>query len=138
MEGYSFCIAASRFSLSDYIQVIKIISDNEQKPVSELTKRGLKNAIASGAEATIIIEAFLDFAREEASQPKPSLPSINTSRLHFTESQKIRLSQLTSQMHLLDPSFDVFQEIAQHKTSSSVLNHLEKQVRLCQSRIIND
>ena len=139
MEGYSFCTAASRFSLSDYIQVIKIISDNEQKPVSELRKNSLKNAISAGAEATIIvIEAFLDFARAEASHPEPSLPSINTSRLHFTQSQRIRLSQLTSQMHLLDPSFDVFQEIEQHKTSSSVLNHLETQVRLCQSRILND
>ena len=139
MEGYSFCTAASRFSLSDYIQVIKIISDNEQKPVSELRKNSLKNAIASGAEATIIIiEAFLDFARTEASHPEPSLPSINKSRLHFTQSQRIRLSQLTSQMHLLDPNFDVFKEIEQHKTSSSVLNYLETQVRLCQSRIIND
>ena len=139
MEGYSFCIAASRFSLSDYIQVIKIISDNEQKPVSELTKSSLNNAIASGAEETMnIIEAFLDFARVEVSHSEPSLPSINTSRLHFTQSQRIRLSRLTCQMRLLDPSFDVFQEIGQHKTSSSVLNYLETLVRLCQSRIIND
>ena len=139
MEGYSFCSAASKFSLSDYIQVIKIISDNEQKPVSELKKSSLKNAIASGAEETInIIEAFLDFARAEVGHPEPSVPSINKSKLHFTQSQRIRLSRLTYQMHILDPNFDVLQKIEQHKTSSSVLNYLETQVRLWQSRIIDD
>ena len=139
MEAYSFCTAASKFSLSDYIRVVKIISDNEQKPVSELRKSTLQNAIASGAEETIsIIEAFLDFARAEVGHLEPSIPSINTSKLHFTQSQRIRLSRLTYQIHLLDPSFDVLQEIEQHKTSSSVLNYLETQVRLLQSRIIND
>ena len=139
MEGYSFCIAASKFSLSDYIQVIKIVSDNEQKPLSEFRKDTLKKAIASGAEETInIIEAFLDFARAEVGHLEPSLPAVYTSKLHFTQSQRIRLSRLTHQMHLLDPNFDVLQEIEQHKTSSSVLSYLETQVRLWQSRIIND
>ena len=139
MEGYGFCTAASKFSLSDYIQVIKIISDNEQKPVSELRKHTLSNAIASGAEEAInLIEAFLNFAIAEVGHPEPSLPSVDTTKLHFTESQRIRLSRLTSQMYLIDPSFDVLEEIEQHKTSSSFLNYLETQVQLWQSRITND
>ena len=89
MEGYSFCTAASKFSLSDYIQVVKIISDNEQKPVSELRKSTLQNAIASGSEETInIIEAFLDL-RERKSDTQshlfPQLTQANSISLNLKE-----------------------------------------------------
>ena len=139
MEAYHFCAAASRFSIQDHIQVVKIISDNEEQPVSKLEKSTLKKAIALGAEAACrIIEAFLDFARAEVKHTELSVPLLNTSKLHFTESQRIKLSRLTSQMLLLDENFDVLREIEQHRTSASFLSSLETQVRLCQSRIIND
>ena len=139
MEGYSFCTAASRFSLKDYIQVIKIISDNQQNPMSNLRKSDLKNAIAAGAEEAIcIIEAFLDFARAEVNYTGTPPALLDTGSLHFTQSQRIKLARLTSQMRLLDPNFDLLQEIEHHESSNSVLNYLTTQVRLCQSRIIND
>ena len=139
MEGYCFCAAASKFSIQDYVQVVKIISDNEQQPVSKLEKNTLKKAIAAGTEETIhIIEAFLDFARAEVKHLESSAPLPNTSKLHLTESQTIRLSKLISQIHLLDPSFDASREFEHHKTSASALNFLETKVRLWQSKIIND
>ena len=139
MEAYHFCTAASRFSIQDHIQVVKIISDNEEQPVSRLEKSTLRKAIAVGAEEAFhIIEVFLDFARAEVKHRELSVPLLNASKLHFTESQRIRLSRLTSQMLLLDESFNVLQEIEQHKTSASFLSSLETQVTLCQSMIIND
>ncbi len=139
MEAYHFCTAASRFSIQDHIQVVKIISDNEEQPVSRLEKSTLRKAIAVGAEEAFhIIEVFLDFARAAVKHRELSVPLLNASKLHFTESQRIRLSRLTSQMLLLDESFNVLQEIEQHKTSASFLSSLETQVTLCQSMIIND
>jgi len=125
MEAIGFCLSSSRFSLKDYIQVVKVISDNQDNPASALKKGRLGHVIDLKLETlTNIINQFTDFAKQESEhEVKLSLPN-DLRNIHFTETQKINLHRLLSQLFILAPNVNLEDLNIDKKNSSSVLKSI--------------
>ncbi len=125
MEAIGFCLASSRFSLKDYVHVVKVISDNQDNPVGVLKKGSLGYVIGLKLEALKdIIEQLTNFAKQESEhQVKLSLPN-DLRNIHFSETQKVNLYRLLSQLSILAPKENLEYLNIDKTNSSSVLKSI--------------
>ena len=129
MEAIGFCLASIRFSLKDYVHVVKIISDNETLPISTLKKGGLGEVIRLKLGVlTDIIRQFTNFAEQESEHKVVfSLPS-DLQNIHFTETQKVNLFHLLSQLSVFVPEASLKNLNIDKKNASSVLKSISSLV----------
>ena len=132
MEASGFCNAASRFSLSDYIQVVKVVSDNAEHPINKIGKNSLKLSMSLAArDICDLVRQFIRFAeREVRNELNFKLPKEFT-EVHLTETQKVQIKKGLRKLSVLSNK-DYTGDIILHKEDSASII-LRRISSLCES-----
>jgi hypothetical protein len=134
MEAYGFVATAIRFSTSELVQSIKVVSDNRETTtaawraaaVSELVEKGI-DAVARAVERFREIAAHLEPLRREERESR-ALVAIYRSRAHFTTSEARRLRRLLRRWAALDPDASREPENGERESASAILERLERRL----------
>ena len=105
MEAAGFYATASRFSTSELIHCLKIISDNQKQPASKVTEKLVLKLIENSIEIIDqLITQLLSLSNElKHQQAAPKELDNFLAQWHFSQYQKHQLSQLLQRWHALQP-----------------------------------
>jgi nucleoside phosphorylase len=141
MEAYGFVAAAFRFSTSELVQTIKIVSDNRETTTAAWTASAVRDLVDSRVD--VVARAAARF-REIANDLEPlrreqadslALVEAYGRRVHFTTSEARRLRRLLQRWAALDPGAARGPESAGAGGASEVLDRLERRLhRLAMER----
>ena len=134
MEASGFYQTALRFSTSELVQCVKIVSDNVDTGTGGLTVERISKLVESNLDAIDDVVAHLETLATEL-EPLRSLGNVPDvepffETWHFTTSERRRLSRLLVRHRALQglPTTEDF-EFRQLKTASAVLQELDQRVR---------
>ena len=136
MEAYSFVATALRFSSSELVQSIKIVSDNRETTTAAWTKAAVRDLIESRVD---VVAWAADRFREIANDLEPlrreqvesrALVDTYGRRVHFTTSETRRLRRLLRRWAALDPLADRGPESGEARSASEVLDQLERRLQV--------
>lgn len=128
MEASAFYETAVRFSTSELIHCLKVISDNELSPADNIQPKQVASLIAAHVATIETILAELNHLSKLIAAPEPKLFEQLIQRYHFTVSEqgqlKNQLSRWAALTHNRAPEFD---ETRLHK-GKDVLLWLDQQI----------
>ncbi|MGR8930061.1 MAG: hypothetical protein ACU836_05420 [Gammaproteobacteria bacterium] len=128
MEAAGFYEVAMKFSSSELIQVVKIVSDNPYSPITDITEYAVERWV--GQELPIIeniIEQLVQLRR----QPESALDALHRDLLkefHFTVSRSLKLKALLRRWRLLKGSELLAWRDAELKDAKALLLWMERQL----------
>ena len=130
MEASAFMETALRFSSSELVHVLKIVSDNRESPAVIPKASRLEAWIAPHAAA------LEDFCRslEKLAIPLETPAEITqqyetlTAAMHFTVSQQNRLQQLLQRWHALNPNMQIPAPVSGQATAQALLDTLQQRI----------
>jgi len=129
MEGSGFYESAIRFSCSELVQCIKVVSDNALSPTTKLQPKFVSELIINNL---VTIEDLIEqLVAISNTLPKlsPMLIDDFVERWHFSVQQKIQLGAGLNRWKLLSGSRSLnFEQLNNYKTSKQVLNWLECEI----------
>ncbi len=129
MEASAFFETASRFSTSELIQCLKIISDNQENSADKVNPKQVSLLIES--QLPLLEKVIVNFSDLARSLPKTDvdLPKSLSERWHFTASERRQLTDLLRRWKLLSPKQSIenidFPNTANRK---KLLNWLKEKV----------
>ncbi len=94
MEASGFFETAIRFSTSEIVQCVKIVSDNPKSPAVEITPRRVSKLIDQNIDVITDLLNQLKPLAKTIQTGEPVLFQAFTEKWHFTVQQKIQLSQI--------------------------------------------
>ena len=121
MEASGFFPVACRFSTSELVQSLKIVSDNTTQPATAITAKLCSRLVADRIDDIEQLLTALDRLATEYSQwhaPHPGLAQL-AERWHFSVSQQHQLQQLGRRWQALAAGEALWIEQLQHKTSAT-------------------
>ncbi len=135
MEAYGFIATALRFSTSELVQSIKVVSDNR-----ETTTTGWRTAaVRDLAESRVdVVARAADRFREIADDLEPlrrdradslALVSAYGRRVHFTASEGRRLRRLLQRWAALEPGAPRGGETTEGASATEVMDRLERRLQ---------
>jgi hypothetical protein len=134
MEAYGFVAIALRFSTSELVQSIKIVSDNRETTTTAWTAAAVRELVESRVD---VVARAADRFREIANDLEPlrreqadslALVEAYGRRAHFTTSEARRLRRLLQRWAALDPDADRGPESAEAGRASEMLDRLERRL----------
>jgi nucleoside phosphorylase len=132
MEAYGFVSAALRFSTSELVQSIKIVSDNRESTLAAWTPASVReivegriNDVAEAAERFQEIGKDLEPLRREESESR-ALVSAYCERARFTASESRKLRRLLQRWAALAPEAE--RGNASGRNASEILEGLERRL----------
>lgn len=132
MEAAGFVPAALRFSSTELVQVIKVVSDNRKTPWTGLTPRDARELVARGFDAIQTLASRLrELALElvSATAPPPELEAY-AARFRLTVSERRKLERLLERWRALDPEAERGPErVAQASSPREAIARVEAHVR---------
>lgn len=130
MEASAFYQVALRLGTTELIHCLKIVSDNTEKPASNVNADSIKKLIASNTNTIVKVIELLKPLSEEihmiSSEPEHFHDFIE--QWHFTQSEKVQLSRLLKQWNVLLNNENVSQAVINAKTGKAVLNTLREKI----------
>jgi len=132
MEASGFYQTALRFSTSELVQCVKIVSDNVDTGTDGLRVERVTKLVEQNLDAIDDVVAHLETLATEL-EPLPPLgaaPDIEPffETWHFTTSERRRLSRLLVRLRALQ-SLPTAEELRRLKTASKVLRELDQRLR---------
>jgi hypothetical protein len=137
MEAYGFVAAAIRFSTSELVQSIKIVSDNRETTTAAWTTwtgaavrdliESRVDVVARAADRFHEIANDLEPLRREQVESR-ALVSTYRRRAHFTTSEARRLQRLLRRWAALEPGAQRGPENAEGASASEMLDRLERRL----------
>ena len=130
MEAAGFAAAASRCATSELVHSYKVISDNRQQPVGQVTKGFVEELISAQLDT---IEQLLQPLAKLTAQlntlqaPPPAL-AVLLDRWHFTTCEGHRLERLLRRWQLLSGDSGPYPELERLPSGRAVLAWLETQI----------
>lgn len=137
MEAAGFIEITSGFATLEFIQVLKVISDNIQQPSQQLKAKDLSSLMAANLTA---INTFIDMMKKFRGQLPSSQPEIAEflNRWHFTSTQSKQLSSLALQWQGIEKTPLDHQEYSELKQSKKVLAAIKIQLQAtAQEKLLN-
>lgn len=127
MEASAFYETAIRFSSSEWVQCLKVVSDNAEQPASLLHAEQVSDLVAVHGQS------IAEFVEQLASIELPVItPQVFiealTQRYHFTSSAKAQLHSLLQRWMVLNEGVLPNIETLNFKHSKAVLTWLEQQL----------
>lgn len=128
MEASAFYETAARFTTGEFIQCLKIVSDNEQSPTQAVNPAQVSALIAAQfANVNLILQQLTEFAHLLTFDKVIGFEQINQQH-HFTVNQQIQLKKLLHRNQLID-AVDTLEDIRQSaKTGEEFLQLLTRQL----------
>tara|TARA_B100000586_G_C20002015_1_gene380878 strand:- start:5 stop:823 length:819 start_codon:yes stop_codon:yes gene_type:complete len=130
MEASGFFFAATQYGTLELIHSVKIISDNEKKPISEINKNNVNHLIRNNMN---IINAIVDELRLlsdeiESTRKQPKDYDNFLKKWHFSQTERYQLLKLLVKIDLRFPDNN-FMEINENlKTGKLVLKELQNKL----------
>lgn len=128
MEGSAFYEAASKFTSGEFIQCLKVISDNAQSPITLIDDTRVSGLCG---EQRQLLQQLIDALRElRASLPQPSLKEHAplTAHFHFSASNNVKLKKLLLRWQVLHPQTALPWQDAPCRSGKELLIWLEGQL----------
>jgi len=134
MEAYGFAAAAIRFSTSELVQSIKIVSDNRKTTTAAWTASSVRDLIEPRVD---VVARAADRFREIADDLEPvrreraeslALVEAYRRRFHFTTSEGRRLRRLLQRWAALEPEARRGPEDVEGAGATEVLDGLERRL----------
>ena len=132
MEAYGFVATALRFSTSELVQSIKIVSDNRETMAAAWTAAAVRDLVESRVDLVArAADRFREFANDleplrREQQDSLALVEAYGRRVHFTTSEARRLRRLLQRWSALEPSAERGPESAEAGSAAEVLDRLER------------
>ena len=127
MEASAFYETAIRFTSSELVQCLKVVSDNQQQPAINLQTEQVSNFISKQ------IDSLIRFIKQLSELPitEPEIPLFDEliQRYHFTVSAKARLQSLLHHWSVLTDNQPLMIDAIQFKHSKDVLGWLELRLK---------
>jgi nucleoside phosphorylase len=138
MEASGFYPIACRFSTSELVHVLKIVSDNLGNPTSRLTPNRVQALIERQLDAIAALIAGIAALAGEliATEAIPASLGKALERWHFTVSERRRLVKLLRHYELLYPDTDQMPQAVDARTAKDVLRWLEARIAASPVRLI--
>jgi adenosylhomocysteine nucleosidase len=130
MEASAFMETALRFSSSELVHVLKIVSDNRESPAM------IPKASQLQAWFAPHVGPLEDFCRslEKLAMPLETPAGVTqqyetlTTAMHFTVSQQNRLQQLLQRWHALNPEMQIPAPVSGQATAQTLLDALQERL----------
>jgi len=132
MEAAGFYTAASRFSSTELVHCLKIVSDNHEQGVSEVNYQTTDRLIEKNMhEIDLVVALLLRLAEKIVPQEKvQSVMGSLTARYRFSVTQQNLLIKLLQSWFALECNSDFpVAEFSNFRDSSSCLTELENRIR---------
>jgi len=128
MEGSAFYETAIRFSSSELIQSIKIVSDNEHSPIDKINAKQVYQWIFQ--QTSLIDRVIKDLLRlsETLIPIEPKAYQKIIEEQHFTVSQQIKLKALLTRWKLLNNDTPFTVNKNETKNAKAILKKLETEL----------
>jgi adenosylhomocysteine nucleosidase len=129
MEASGFYEAATRFSTSELVQCIKVVSDNGESPASQINASQICAWIENRACLVDTLLQQLQALARPLQQHHPGLLAQCLGRWHFTAQQRLQLERLLSRWEVLAPDEPpTMQVLSDAKQAKDVLHRLRQQL----------
>ena len=130
MEASAFYQMALRLGTAELIHCIKIVSDNNEQPASNINADNVKKLIASQTETIVqLVEALKPLSEEiQLLSKEPENFHSFIKQWHFTQSEKTQLLRLLRQWNVLLHDKDVTHAVAEEQNGKSVLKTLREKI----------
>jgi hypothetical protein len=135
MEAYGFVATAIRFSTSELVQSIKIVSDNRGTTAAAWTPEAVRDLVEERADDVVgAAERFREIARDleplrRAETETKELVGAFRDRARFTTSEARRLARLLVRWAALEPGAVLRPENIPGASSAEILDGLERRLR---------
>lgn len=130
MEASGFFQTATRFSTAELVQCLKIVSDNTEISINHITAKQTSQWIES--QLTVIntlVDLLHELATDNLTDFTPRQLQAFLDQWHFSEQQKLQLSQLLKRWEVLAPEQTLTpKQVTEAQNSKQVLQWLETQV----------
>lgn len=128
MEASAFYETASRFTTSELVQCIKVISDNQQSPADDLTPKQVTELIQN--QLFVIEQLIKNYKELAGTLINVDLPLYEEFRqnYHFTVTEQIQLKALLARWAVLSGQQDLSIENHSFHKGKEVLIWLEQQI----------
>lgn len=131
MEGSGFFVAAHQFSSLELLSVIKIVSDNRDEKLANITKAAITNHIANSIP---MLDHLIEWHRSQISDHLSPLSSVTspwldkewTDRWRVTFAQKKRLQVLTARLALLECSLSPQQVLGECTSAKDAIERMQQ------------
>ncbi|WP_347988435.1 hypothetical protein [Methylomonas sp. AM2-LC] len=128
MEAAGFYELCSKFSSSELIHSLKIVSDNSESSIDNINASKVEGWISLHVQA---IDELISLIRQRTQQ----LPTVNQSlfhllstQFHFTVSSAVRLKNLLQRWQLLHPDAELEWQKIPARNAKELLNWIEKEL----------
>jgi adenosylhomocysteine nucleosidase len=131
MEAAGFYNTVSRFTTSELIQCIKIISDNQSSSTEKVSAKQVESLVEGNLEAIERVVLGLDaLAKElESRERAPEKFEHVLKKFHFTVTEQRKLKRLLKRLETLDINPEIWEsQISQLKNTNGVIRALEAQI----------
>lgn len=130
MEAYGFFASALHFVTKEQIQVLKIVSDNDPKSLSQLTKNYVTQLINQNLKSIDDVVNNLSQLSLQQFQRHRFHPQYDAfkERWHFTMYQQHQLAELLRRWNVVYPQKNAFDVCHSEKESKSVLECLHAEL----------
>jgi len=134
MEAYGFHAAALRFSTSELVQSIKVVSDNRETTTAAWTAAAVRELLSSRVEdIAAAAERFREIAEDLAPlrrdrEETAALVDVYRRRARFTTSETRRLKRLLRRWAALEPGAPIRPESAEGASAADLLERLERRL----------
>ena len=135
MEAAGFVPAALRFSTSELVQVIKVVSDNRSDGIETVNPKSIRELCHTAATEVVgWTKKVTELAAEFSNLTEhPELVKEVLNRFHFSETRKHQLNRLVRRALVLESETEVKKAIADSKSAKDCLADLE---RLCSRSLV--
>lgn len=133
MEAHGFYQTAIKFTTQEWIQVIKIISDNSVISQQAISEEKIKNLIEKQIEkiSIIIMQQLDNLAQEEKLMKDPKYFAELKIKLHFSQQQCQQLYRLLQRAEILLQTWEIEAIINQAQSSQAIIKSLDKKLIEC-------
>lgn len=132
MEASGFFETATRFATGELVQVLKVVSDNRERPAGRLTAESVEELVHA---ALGTLDRLLDSLRglsDELAGRRPQTPGLAdfVARWRFTVTERRQLERLLSRLAVLEPGVELRPEgFAAAAAAGDVLRSLRRRLR---------
>lgn len=136
MEGGAFYEIAVKFSSSELIHCLKIVSDNRHEPATGINAKQVSAWVQAQLDAIDqIVERLVALRGSLPVEPQPTLYQDLIDRYHFSVSSRLRLKALLSRWECISEDLPSSLNDQDFSSAKQLLNWLERQIEALPFRL---
>jgi len=128
MEASAFYETAVRFSSSELILCLKVISDNQLSPAENIQPKQVAALIAAHLASVELLLTRIAAKAASITTPEPPLFETLIQRYHFTVNERMQLKNQLSRWNVVTEHQDLELDEALHQSGKEVLRWLEVKI----------